>query len=279
MRMPHHWFVCLVSLAVLAGATPLHAASKEYWAIRCLTLRGADRMQRVARYADALRGVKGLKRRWVNVVHDREESAIYYGRYERVLDSRTNQQTYKPDPGRELELIRSLFIKNSQVDPQDPRNWPFRFATVAALPDPDSENPKWDIRNTKGVWSLHVAVFYNVDKMQQRRKAAFEYCKLLRRQGHEAYYFHGPDKSSVCIGSFPKEAVVLVQEENELTGIVSARNRVVEPRLLDLQEKFPENLENGHRVYQKTRGIDGKTRKIVNPSFIVEVPRGDKSGA
>ena len=126
----------------------------------------------------------------------------------------------------------------------------------------------------RGAWSLHVAVFYNTKDMKQRKKAAVEYCKLLRQQGEEAYYHHGPVNSSVCIGAFPERALRNVKVEDPYSGVMNVKTKIVDERLLKLKEKYPVSLENGHKINQIQRGSDGKVEKrVALESFVVEIPK------
>lgn len=282
------------ALALLAGVASLAqegglfgprrdaaAQSEDLWAIRCLSLQAADRMRRIETYAESLRKAPGLNAKLVLVVHGDEESAVYYGRYQRVFNSATNNPEYKPDPAKTLQLIRSLSVSNSTLPAGDPSNWPFRFASVAQLPTGEALHPEWNLENASGYWSLHVAVFYNVDQMRERKRAALEYCKLLRDQGAEAYFHHGEDKSSVCVGVFGKDAVVEVQETDPLTGNSKVSYKLAEPKIAALQKQYPESLENGYRVSQRRLdpNAPGGVKKTPTPSFIVRLPKAARDRA
>jgi hypothetical protein len=250
---------------------------EETWAIRCFGAVGADRARHARAYADALKKVKGLKGDLVRVVDLGGETVIYYGKYQRVYDAKKDTETFKPDHLADLNLIRNLSCQSVGGTDQ----WPFLMATMEPLPGATGANPAWNFENADGYYSLHVAVFYNTENMRSRKFAAEEYCKLLRAQGEEAYYHHGTVNSSVYIGAFPKSAIVEVKREDPLSGAVTMVNRIVDPRLLELQKKYPVSLHNGHTMYEVTR--DPKTSAVQSrepaPSFPVVMPKADKKVA
>lgn len=252
---------------------------EDTWAIRCLTLRGTDRFEVAKRYTEALQNVKGLKADLVQAIHEENESSIYYGRYRRRYNARTDTESFRPDHLRDLDLIRhlSLTIQDPAVGPRP--IWPFQMATMDTLPAGRATHPEWLLTKASGYYSLQVAVFYNTEEMRRRKYAAEEYCKLLRSEGREAYYHHGPVNSSVCVGTFPKDAIQTSQSQDPYTGIIRVQVRMVDQELLALQKEFPHNLHNGRTFYEVTR--DPKTgQKIRDPhtSFAVEIPRAGKTG-
>ncbi len=243
---------------------------EEVWAIRCITLTTPDRFQQAESYAEALKKVAGLKPALVQVLSDEDGTAVFYGRYRREYGPTGGGERFKPDHLRDMELIRSLRFAGAEV-------WPFMLASMDVLPTYRSSRPEWNLAAADGYWSLHVAVFYNTETMQSRRSAAEEYCALLRQQGEEAYYHHGPANSSVYVGTYPEEAVTNVRRENPLTGVVQNVLQIVDPRMLAAQARFPHGTENGHTVYEIIRGADGAVQeRIPTPSFAVILPKAQR---
>jgi hypothetical protein len=278
------WFACLaVLLPLLAGCKtptgnvvmkPPKADDEDIWAIRCLTLQGPNRFQLADNYANALKRVAGLKPDLVQVFHESGETAVYYGRYRRRYDAKTETESFRPDPLRDLELIRHLSMTIQDPAVGNHPVWPFQLATMDTLPIGRGTHPEWLLSRAPGYYSLQVGVFYNTGEMRRRKYAAEEYCRLLREQGEEAYYHHGPMNSSVCIGAFPKEAIQTFQKQDPLTGIIQVTARIVDERLLALQRKHPFNLHNGSKFYELIRDPQtGQQVRDPHTSFAVEVPR------
>lgn len=246
-------------------------ARKEIWSIRCLTLEGPNRFQNARNFEEALKKVPDLDAHLVQVFHEETDSALYYGRYERRYDSVRDKELFKPDPLPDLELIRKLSLT---VDGRPV--WPFALAVLDTWPASRKGQAAWDLNNVDGYWSLQIAVFYNEGEMRERKEAAEKYCRLLREEGVEAYYHHGTVNSSVCVGIFPKGAIVDIQREDPMTGVQKATSKIVDPRMLELQKKYPHNLHNGHRFYEIVHNPrTGERERVEYPSFPVKLPRAD----
>jgi hypothetical protein len=245
-------------------------SDEEIWAIRCITLTTPDRMERAKAYADALKKATGLKPELVQVLADEDGAAVFYGRYRRAYGPAGESERFTPDNLKDMAAIRALRLAGAEV-------WPFLLASMDVLPTYRSGHPEWNLADADGYWSLHVAVFYNTETMHSRRSASEEYCALLRQAGEEAYYHHGPANSSVYIGAYPKEAVSDVRRENPLTGEVQNVSRIVDPRMLEAQQRFPNSFENGFMVYQITRDSDGAVKeRTPTPSFAVIMPKAQR---
>ena len=254
---------CTDGQMMLGGPRP----GDDIWAIRVITTMGGDHARSAAAYADALRKVNGLSSRLLRVINDTDNSKVYYGRYRREYDVDSGQSRFKPDHRGDLRTIRALTL-----GPGGSR--PFAMALAELLPVP-SAHPEWDLARQSGYWSLHVGVFYNEGKMNQRRKAAADYCAELRRQGEQAYFHHASVKSSVCLGLYAESALQTVTRPHPGTGKSTRVTIYSDAELAALQKRYPHNLENGHIINQIVR--DPLTQKIVkrtpNESFVVRVPQ------
>jgi hypothetical protein len=238
------------------------------WGIRCDARRGSDRFKITQLESEALKAVRGLNPELVQLVHNDNESVLYYGRYRRSVELGGKSATYHPDALRDLELIRSLSM-NVGGTPA----WPFIYATLEELPGERPQHPEWNLVNAKGYWTLHVAVFYNEGPITNPRYLAEEYCRELREQGVEAYYHHGSARSSVYVGLFSQEAVQTFKETNPLSGEVTVTNKIVDERLLKLQERFPVSYQNGKLVNDLVRDPrTGQVTRIPFQSFVVKIP-------
>jgi len=113
-----------------------------------------------------------------------------------------------------------------------------------------------DLAAYSGYFSLQIA-FYDRAYDGNRREAAEEAVDTLRKDGHEAYFYHGPHRSMVTIGLFTYDD--FTQRGNvEVYG----------PKVRALQETFPYNLGNGLTVEQKLGGEDIGAQE----SFLIRVP-------
>jgi len=70
--------------------------------------------------------------------------------------------------------------------------------------------------------------------------------RVLREDGHEAYYYHGPYRSIIAIGVFDYNQAFV------RAGTVDT----YAPQIRELQKTFPYNLSNGVTLKQKINGQD-----------------------
>jgi len=130
------------------------------------------------------------------------------------------------------------------------------------------------------VWAFHAwNMAYNISVTthtpEERWMWVQDGIKLLRDQGEEAYIHHGPVHSSVCIGAFPKAALRTFQQADAMTGRVQVVQRIVDPKMLAVQKRYPHNLHNGAKMYQVVRKAGGQKGRELHLSFAVEVPKPD----
>ena len=86
--------------------------------------------------------------------------------------------------------------RTTTLDANGTRLFPAVILTKLDTPDPSSP-PEWDLTRAAGAYSLQIAVFKD---SPERRAAAVEAVRAARAGGYDAYYYHGPTASSVCIG-------------------------------------------------------------------------------
>lgn len=209
-------------------------------------------------------GWKGL----ITVTKD-SYSALYWGSYATPADAEKYLQTaknFRSESGRQ----------------------PFPKALVVPVPAGHVGPPEWDLAKAKGAYTVCVQVWYNDPKVEfyQRKEAAVAYCKQLREQGYEAYYHHGPSRSSVTIGSFPASSVEMVKEYGRVSPVVS------DPRIQAILDKFPRLAVNGHEFWVTVPRIDPETGRPIPPplskdgrpiknmlakSYVVKIPH-DSTG-
>jgi hypothetical protein len=150
----------------------------------------------------------------------------------------------------------------------------FAQAFIAPLPGGTDTGPaEWNLKNATGAYTLLVAVFKDdpEHKYVGRKKGdAVDLVKKLRDAGREAYFYHQPGMSNVTIGSFPANAVR--REGDNVT--------VLDPRVTQLQQEFPELLVNGNTITDIKR--DPKTQqvtKITQKTYLVAIPREGSNAA
>jgi len=245
------------------------AGDVEEWTIECNAYEGPHAAEMAERMAAGLKRVPRIKPEQVRVQHDSKASRVFYGSYQlKYVEAKTDTPTQsKGDLVIQLneEIKRDLrYIKGLALGDQ----YPFFSARAVPRPIEDVGPPEWDLRNAKGEYTLNVGVTYNTPTLHNYKQAAVEWVKALREQGHEAYYYHSPDKpqSSICVGTFGADA--LIDTGQGKTGYSPAVNA------LRRKESFEYNLENGAIVYRRVLNPDtGKMERVPNFSFLVRIPK------
>lgn len=216
------------------------------------------------------------------VIHKQDQSTLYYGYYRSIDDAHDRKESDRAQADRHhLEeltdsngthpFVGSVFVELVPKDPPAP--------------------PEWNLVNAKGYWSLQVAVY---EDDPRRKQAAVDSVKDMRAHGIEAYYYHGDTASSVCIGTWPKEAVkqqteqynnpdqpVLVSNSQlgegdpylRATGQklqqMTPKVVITDSSLQAMMTRYPYEAINGD---MEIRDSTGKLIKGATPSYVVEVP-------
>ncbi len=146
---------------------------------------------------------------------------------------------------------------------------PFVRATVMPLPEEDVGPPEWNMTRTGGMFTVAVAEFYDVPAAGYvgRKKFAVDCCRAFRNDGLEAYYYHGPAKSIVGIGSFGESAYPSVRRNGQFRRIVS------DARMSDILKKFPNLAVNGREEVTILNPDSPHPGKVATASYIMEIPR------
>lgn len=271
--------------AIFAGHDPRPVG--QQWTLLCLEALDTNRVRNCDDLADALRRVSHLDASRVNVAHEDEVSKIYYGTYYRKYDDSgqpiepgqqivpdmkvIGSERFGPEVTRDLRIIRSLAAGNS---------YPFIGARIVPKPSPDVGRPEWELSQCPGKYSLQVAVFYNTIMFGERKLAAAQYAEQLRGEGFEAYYHHGPTRSSVSVGHFGEEDVIREKGKYKFTNLGNRVRYSERVQALRNQKngQFRCNLENGYEVRRIARvrprtNTDLGLEEVVQESFLIPVPK------
>jgi hypothetical protein len=171
--------------------------------IYCQQFNGPNHMAEARQAKTILSDSTPLAKKWY-VVHGNDQSTLYYGFY-RSFD--TSDPQFALDAKRalgDLDAIRMI------RDSQGVRLFSASLPVPIDAPNPEA-NPAWDLTNAKGYWSVEIAA-YNAPG---RKEAAVESVRAARKQGIEAYYYHGPTASSVCVGTWPQDAATEITTASE----------------------------------------------------------------
>jgi hypothetical protein len=258
------------------------------WTIVCRTFTDdahhLEATQLKQRMIDA--GLKGAY-----IVEASDHSTLYYGYYAQRNDPRVRADIQRlsqwTDGPSDHPIPHPLLV---ELDPSDP-------------PAP----PQWDLRNAKGYWSLEIAAYRD---SPQRKQAAVDSVRAAREQGIEAYYYHGPTISSVCIGAWPRDALkeqsadhagtssqnsdqpivvtniplgnfvhgpLVDRETGKQVQVFAPNVQIQNPSLLAAMRKYPYHYVNG--ILHASVATDPRTGRKVDskdPSFLVAIPGAEQ---
>lgn len=190
-------------------------------------------------------------------------SVVYRGRYTSAAQAQ-----------KMLKSVRAYKTKIGKV--------PFSQASVVSLPGQGQGKREWDLAHvTDGMYSVLVAVYMDMPEKEYfgRRQRAVAACKALRKKGVEAYYYHTPSRSALCIGSFGPAAVRSVKRKrvHPQTGDVShfMAQQPVDPKLKKIRRDYPHMLVCGNTEITEHWNKETKTmEKKIAPTTIFVIPSG-----
>lgn len=168
-----------------------------------------------------------------------------------------------PEVAAELKRVREIEIRNLK---------PFEQALLTPPQATTGTNPEYDLLNVRQmygpgyIYTLQIGSYGRADgrpatdsERSEARRAAERAVATLRSEGEQAFYFHGPNYSSVTVGLFRAEEV------DPQTGLRS-------PAFYDLQAKFPFNLLNGAQRMVTLQGENPQARAQAQRSVLVRIP-------
>jgi hypothetical protein len=250
----------------------------------CGTFSGPGHIQQAKAMKEQLAAKSGM-RDWYTVSGE-GQTTLYYGFYREVneqidaregtraqLDRKRIAAMTGTNGGRLFNSV--LLVGIDEVDPSSP--------------------PEWNLENAKGVWTVQIGVYKD---HPQRKQYAVDVVRDFRKQGYEAYYYHGPTASSVCIGVWPAESVK-ADDEIRMTDpnavpliapgslpvkegittpdgrpiqVMRTKTQVLDESLLATMRAFPNHFVNGVTGQTIKDPRTGQTRAEMEPSLLVRVP-------
>lgn len=221
------------------------------WSIVLVTITDPNHRDQAMQWMRSFRDLTGLNGAWID--SSERGSIVRYGRYE---------SSSSPQAQADLRQFKSTEVGGVI---------PFRTAYLARH---GSATPTGRLRElnlpearklypgVETLYTLQIAV-YEAERdttAADARRLAEEAALQLRAQNELAFYYHGPNRSHVCVGVFAEGAV------DPATGLYS-------PEVQALQERFPHNAYNGRTIEERITGLDGQVRQVRQRSFLVVVPK------
>jgi hypothetical protein len=284
------------SAAAAAQQPQMNIPKDARWTLYCTSLTGPDRIARATQLKSYLLAHSPF-RDWY-VVHNEQDSTLFYGFYSSV------ERNDNPRAAERAHADRKAIGEWKDETGQRP----FQACFFVPITPPNPVAPaEWNLENAPPdrYWSVQIMAFQD---NALRKQAAVQAVKDLRDKGVEAYYYHGETISSVCVGSWPRQAVkqqesdsgramneddaVLVSNVPLPARFKNARLRtadgkrvvsyaqrveIADPSLQATFNQFPDHAVNYEIQRRKIKDDDGKVHDVSDPSFLVVIPRPEAS--
>ena len=186
------------------------------------------------------------------IVHEAAHSDLYRGRY-------ASAKTARGDLAKAKEYLTPIGVPV------------FARAMIVPLGGEDIGPAEWNLKNVEGAFTVVVAEFYNdpARGISGRKQYAVDNCRDLREKGYDAYFYHGPVKSLICIGNFPESSYPAVAEAGEVSRVIR------DPRIDRIFEAFPSLAVNGYQeiIYLDPR--EGRKQKVFTRIYLMAIPKED----
>lgn len=227
------------------------------WRIMIVAIQGPDAKANADMALWKVQNVGMLQEAYL-VQADAQTWRVCYGKYSSGSDPIAQADLRRI---REMKLGADTPFQNAVLLPPDdadsPITSPFDLRSVAIALPPEQAR-----------FTLAIAFYTRADLGQPTKDELAEYRKLaeeavskLRREGDQAYFYHGPNGSQVTVGVFGEADHDPVKNP----GLESAALRAV-------RTKYPNYLLNGMGQKRTINTTSGK-RKVLVPSALVEIPR------
>jgi len=257
--------------AVLGGAVvnqPISENQREgLWSIVITVLRGEGADVAAERARNALELVGGISDAYVERRGDTH--VVAYGRYKDPMSDQAQG-----------DLVR---IRATVIDGKQPylgaALTPPPFETAGNIPQFNLSIAKDFPANRNCIYTLQVAQYRRLDDVsptmaerEEFRRAAEGAAVTLRREGEEAYYYHGPRMSVVTIGMFTDKEYRTqnTRSANDPRSTVVLTRPVESLEIKQLRERQPYNLVNGQAMKTRTKG---SSTAQMQRSIMVEIPK------
>lgn len=235
-----------------ASGDPAKAPEGATWTIVLAAFRGQGHAAAAAAALPRIRAYPGLAEAFVET-RGQDASLVGLGRF---------VEPGSPAALAELKRVRSIAGSGTDGAGARPFDGAFFAPPAGAAAGASGARPEYNLTRAReqhgkgALVTLQVGVYERTDlgatsaqDLAEIRAAAEQAAAQLRREGEEAYYYHGPRRSMVTIGAFPEEDVTQKRS----------------PAAAALRKRHPYNLLNG-------QGYKSGSSGQVRASEFVRVP-------
>jgi len=213
------------------------------WGILLRSLPGDPSVEEINEVRAAAQ--RSLGRSDIRVIRRKSGVAIVLGSYDSPGDPRAR---------RDMELVGSTVVGGQRV-----------FARAMLIPPPrmidHGKLPQFNLASVKArlgrqaIWTYQIGVYESPNRAEAK-DAAERAVVELRKDGEQAFYYHGQTRSMITIGVFGRD------DYDEQSGPKS-------PVLFGLTKKYPLNLLNGQfPIIERRPGQEPREQR----STLVRIP-------
>lgn len=246
------------------GAAGKESKGDAHWSVVIEGFRGADQESMAAIALDKVRTQGGLAGAYME--KRGPATVVAYGRFASGESKEAKEALAKV---RGVEIVIAGGVTR-----------PFADAFLAPPAEIPGSMPEYDLRQAKkrhgdwAIYTLQIGVYARIDDkppsaedLKEFRRFAELAVTQLRREGEQAFYFHGPNKSMVTVGLFGTEDF-----DPQTPGVES-------PGLKVLRKRYPRNDYNGQGIKEKVKVTNQQGKVVeterIQASRLVEVPKGE----
>jgi hypothetical protein len=258
------------------------------WTISCAPIDGPDHAARARVFRDQLIQASGLHD-WYLLQGDRQ-TTLYYGYYRAIHDDKDPTESARAQADRKAI---------SQLTNRSNGERLFSSVVFVTLEGADpAAPPEWNLANVDGDYSLQVGVYKD---SPIRKERAVQAVREARALGYDAYYYHGPTSSSVCIGVWPASAFKqqndfkaknpngvllaapgqlplpegeLMTNDGKPIDVMQAKIDILDEKLRATLRAFPNHSINGEDAQAMKNPRTGQVHVKTRSPFLVRIPRG-----
>lgn len=219
------------------------AGRGQGWGIVLRTFPGEPSGEEIAEYR--LAATRAVRRSDVRSVRLKSGVAVVLGTYTEPDSARAKQ---------DLEMVRGVIVGGRRPYARAFMVPPVQIVDFGSYPQYNLASVRSSYGRT-AIWTFQIGV-YESPSRDEAKRAAEEAVVLLRRDGEQAFYYHGQTRSMVTVGVFGRD------DYDEQGGIKN-------PAIHELIKRYPLNLLNGqYPIVERRRGQEPREQR----SLLVRIP-------
>lgn len=215
------------------------------WAVQIKTFVGRDRSRQAAKLIHSLQQHGQFDHVWLQ--DDSGLMHVLVGRFQ------------SPQAGQAIHDLRKVRSLTAGGNPLYPNAQLIALTTRGKVHD-----DPFNLKAYHNEYTLQIGFYDGPNRDKNARQAA----KSLRDRGVQAYFYQGPNRSLVTIGMFTRQQAFVTRRDPYSPSGSVTYVQAYSKAVVDLQKRFPYNLDDGRTIKQTVRGKNAGTQQ----SCLVKTP-------